>query len=67
MSFILLCLVVPGLYNALKIVPYAVHADGISEPIRIALVRRVTPADMEKFRERFWMPLMNRLIDVMPK
>lgn len=35
---VLLCLIVPGLYNALRVVRYGVPAKGIERPIRIALV-----------------------------
>ena len=35
---ILFCLILPGFYNALKVVHYEVQAENISQPIRIALV-----------------------------
>ena len=35
---VLLCLILPGFYNALKVVPYTVKADAVAQPIRVALV-----------------------------
>lgn len=35
---VLLCLILPGFYNALKVVPYTVKADAAAQPIRVALV-----------------------------
>ena len=38
LSVVLLSLILPGFYNALKVVRYDIPAGGISHPIRIALV-----------------------------
>lgn len=38
LSAVLICLILPGFYNALKVVRYDIPAGGISHPIRIALV-----------------------------
>ena len=35
---VLLCLILPGFYNALKVVHYTVNADNVAQPIRVALV-----------------------------
>lgn len=35
---VLLCLLLPGFYNALKVVHYTVNADNVAQPIRVALV-----------------------------
>ncbi len=35
---VLLCLILPGFYNALKVVHYTVKADDAAQPIRVALV-----------------------------
>ena len=35
---VLLCLILPGFYNALKVVHYTVKADAAAQPIRVALV-----------------------------
>ena len=35
---VLLCLILPGFYNALKVVYYTVNADNVAQPIRVALV-----------------------------
>lgn len=42
---ILLCLILPGLYNALKIVPYTIQAKGVTHPVRIALVTDLHSCD----------------------
>ena len=44
-SVLLLLLILPGLYNALKIVPYSLPAKGITESIRIALVTDLHSCD----------------------
>ena len=36
--FLILCLILPGFYNALKVVTYAVSAENVSGPVRIVLV-----------------------------
>ena len=38
---VLLCLILPGFYNALKVVHYTVNADAAAHPIRVALVKEV--------------------------
>ena len=38
LPIILLCLILPGFYNALKVVPYSVQAKDFTESIRIALL-----------------------------
>ncbi len=49
---ILLCLILPGLYNALKVVPYTLHAKGVAHPVRIALVTDLHSCDYgEDMRE----------------
>ena len=35
---VLLCLILPGFYNALKVVHYTVNASNAAQPIRVALV-----------------------------
>ena len=35
---VLLCLILPGFYNALKVVHFTVNADNVAQPIRVALV-----------------------------
>ncbi len=41
----LLCMILPGFYNALKIAPYSLNAKGIAQPIRIALVTDLHACD----------------------
>ncbi len=38
---VLLCLILPGFYNALKVVHYTVNADAAAQPIRVAMVKEV--------------------------
>ena len=45
LPILLILLVLPGLYNALKIVPYTLHAKGVTESIRIALVTDLHSCD----------------------
>ena len=45
LSLLAFCLILPGLYNALKIVPYSVNAEGITQAIRIALVTDLHSCD----------------------
>ncbi|MBO4351483.1 MAG: metallophosphoesterase [Proteobacteria bacterium] len=42
---IFLCLLLPGLYNALKVVPYRLSTNGVTQPIRIALVTDLHSCD----------------------
>lgn len=52
LSIFLLCLILPGLYNALKVVSYSLSAETISQPIRIALVTDLHSCDYgEKQRD----------------
>ena len=45
LPILLICLILPGLYNALKVVPYSLHADNITNPIRIALITDLHSCD----------------------
>lgn len=45
LAITLLCLILPGFYNALKVVPYRLNASGIVQPIRIALVTDLHSCD----------------------
>ncbi len=45
LPIVLLCLILPGLYNALKVVPYNLQADGFNQSIRIALVTDLHSCD----------------------
>ncbi len=45
---VFLCLILPGFYNALKIVPYKLRAKGITQSIRIALVTDLHSCDYGK-------------------
>ena len=45
LSLVLLCLILPGFYNALKVVSYDLQAENIAQPIRIALVTDLHSCD----------------------